>query len=139
MALDHSLELRRAVVTNLKGDAALIGLLGGRIYGEKEPEAAEQPFARVGFVLATPRDHACHGGMDASFAVHTFAKGGDAQLIYTINRAISARLHNASLALDGGGWVEDLTWENTAILGDPEPEVYHGVVQFRAVTGEDNA
>ena len=76
MAKDHSLPLRRALVTALRGNSGVTALVGTRITGPKVDTNIAWPFIRVGVIIATPYDASRLSGMNADFAIHAFDRGG---------------------------------------------------------------
>lgn len=136
MTSDHSLDIRRAIVTELKADAAIASQVGTRVYGDEVPAKIEWPFIRVGQIIAGPYDATCLEGTEATFAVNTFAIGDTATM--TLNGFIEDHLDGAAPSIGAGAHTVSLDWTNTQIVRDTaEADKFHGIVQFEIQTSKN--
>jgi len=154
MAQNFSLPLRRAVLTQLKRDAAVTALIpSANIYPSSTPPPAptppvagktylQWPFYRQGVPLTVPFRAS---GLDSStvrFAGHAFTKpllnAQGAMLATAEDQAhkmaavIAAALDGAVLALEGG-MKATLTWLGSSVIQDgDEADAWHAVVNISA-------
>lgn len=136
MAKDHSLALRKAIVTRQRADAAVSAIVGTRAYGMHVPAGAEWPYTRYGSPLASIYETSKTDGSDSDIIVHAFAKGPGEDECANLCAAVVACLTGDELPLADGLDLVSLDWVSTQILDQPEDDGYHGIVRFRAITEE---
>lgn len=135
-AVDHTLQLRQAIVQHLRANAGLIALWDQRFYGERAPLALVWPFGRYGWDDMAPFNPACITGNLIDVTIHTFSQSEDTDEIKRINAAVITALDGATLDFDEGGWCYDLTFVRAQTLPDG-PDGHHGVLRFNALTGQE--
>jgi hypothetical protein len=126
-------ELQKAVYAALKGDSALVALLGGaRVYDDL-PRGAAFPY--VTFGPATVRDWSTgtEAGCEHLITLRAWSKAGGEKEVHLVLEAIRGVLHEAALTLDGHRLV-NLRYETSDALRGADGETYQGVARFRAVT-----
>lgn len=143
MANDASLPVRRAGLTLLKADPALIALvLESSIHPQSPLSAPSWPFVKWGSPSGLPiRAQGCVDGCEITVAVHGFSKGrrsGDTLLetaedhAARIGGAVASALDCKRVELDGGGTVT-FVWTGSQLLVDgAEADAYHTVQNFVA-------
>jgi hypothetical protein len=140
MANDLTLQIRRAALTALKADAALIALVPSTsIHPQTTPANVAWPFVKMGAPSGQPIRAACVDGNQGIFAVHGFAKAREegGQVVETaedyaarIGAAIAVALDRKALDLDGGGRAR-LLWTGSQLLMDgAEADAFHTVQNF---------
>jgi hypothetical protein len=130
-------EVQKAIYAALVGDAPLVAKLGGlRIY---DHTPADVPFPYVTFGRTSIYDWSTgtESGTEQLLTLHVWSKGKGKNETHQIMDAISGRLHDAALALDGHH-LANLRLEFSEVLFDEDLTVHHGLLRFRAVT-EENA
>jgi hypothetical protein len=134
MAKDHSLILRRGIVSYLKANAGLTALVpASSIYGEQPTAQPAWPFVRYGLASVTPARFGCYSGGDHAVTIHSFAKGPGTDSILLIRAAIIAALDDASVPLDSddGAKVTLLSHTLSNLIRDTEEAgAYHDIHNF---------
>lgn len=133
MARDHSLLLRRAIVTRLRADADLTALVPDeRVYGERSPAALTWPFTRYGTSEAVPEKAQCWDGARVTFPIHSFSKSDFTDEVAEINAAVAASLDNETIELSPSSKAY-VRWVGSMIIPDAaESGAYHGIARFEA-------
>lgn len=138
MTMDASLELMRAVMDALRGDATVIGFVGERIYDrvpEKQDGTPDVPFPYIsmGPTSSVPADFDCLKGEDVTLQVDVWSSGGGeawaSAQCRKIAGAVKRALHDVDLTLAENALVT-LQMDLMRILDDPNPTIHHGVLQF---------
>lgn len=140
MAIDSSLEARRAVLTIMKADSALLALVAKTsIYPQRTDPTPAWPFIRCGSPSVVPVRAACVDGGNLTMAVHGFAKPrmqGQTMAetaedrASRIGSAIARALDRQKVAIAGGTLA--ITWQGSQLLQDPEEaDAFHTVQNFR--------
>lgn len=138
MGRDTSLQLRQAVITELRADDTLTAIgeppIAARIYGMRTPSTLTWPFTRYGAPSAVPLRAQCLNGAVISFTVHSFSKGQFEDECADMNSAIVAALDHRSLELDADyDAMAHIRWVGSQIIPDAaEASAWHGVNSFEA-------
>ena len=140
MAIDSTLEVRRAIITLAAANVALTELVpAANIHPQTTPANPTWPFIRCGAPSVLPRRASCVDGALIDMAMHGFAKpredGG--QVVETaedhagrIGAAIARAIDGKRVPLDNGYLA--FTWRGSQLLQDPEEaDAFHTVQQFR--------
>ncbi len=131
MAVAPILALRRAIVTHLRADSAVIATaVGTRTYGERAPESLTWPFVRYGVSEADQ-------GFDITAPLHVFSKDPFTDDVDAIAEAIAESLDGKVLSL-GDGRKAYLTWAGTRVQAST-PDEWHAIVSVRAAVPRDCA
>lgn len=151
--MDHTLELRRAILPILKADALLSGLVGARIYGEEPPAEPQWPFIRYGVPILAPDEATGWSGGAVRVTIHVFAKAKNAEGEPTIGYEVASRLaRRVALILDETSFslpvhedsgrpaqALDIVHVSTDVVRDTaEAGAWHGIVQFEVQTAEED-
>lgn len=131
----QSLFLRRAIVTHLRADSALVALgspaLAERIYGPRSPGTLTWPFVRVNVSDEGP----LRKGTTIRVTVHAFSKAQFDDEVSSINAALTASLEDEVLTLSPG-YTAYMRWLGSQVIPDAaEADAYHGVNSFDATIG----
>jgi hypothetical protein len=137
---DAGVELITAIFAKLKADAAVIALMGDRLYSQAPgrqgiPENVPMPYLTLGPVVAQPFDADCSDGAEISVQLDIWSGGAStafskAEAMKCAN-AVQRALHDANLTL-GENVLTVMRWELSRTLDDPDGVTTHAVVQFTA-------
>lgn len=145
MAIDSTLEVRRAGLVALLANAAVTSIVGTRVYPMVAPSNVTWPFVVWGSPSGSPIRAACVDGMSLIVAVHGFAKArySGSTMIETaedhagrLGAEIAAALDRQMIDIAGG--TASFTWTGPQLLVDgSEADAFHTVQNFRVrcVTG----
>jgi hypothetical protein len=128
-----SAELQTTIVTALTGDAGLTALLGGPKVFDRVPERVAFPYLTLGRTAVIDWSTGTEDGAEHILTLHVWAKGGSKQETYEIMHKVSAKLHDANLALHSHRLV-NLQLQFAEARQEPDSPTYHGILRFRAVT-----
>lgn len=128
---DPSLDLQKAIVATLKGNAPVASLIGARIY-DHVPDKASYPYVTYGADQSLQDDADCVAGFEVFVTIDVWSAGVGQPEMKRIAGAVRAALHNAELALDEHSLVL-IEHRQTRYLDDPDKQLRHGVVEFRAL------
>jgi len=130
---DHSVEIRKAVITKLKGAGAVAAIVAARVHDEV-PAEPTWPFIRYGLADLAPYATSCADGSDHEITIHTFSKGAGSGAIGALNAAVVTALDDAELDLGALGFY-GIDWLGTQVMPDgAEKSAYHGIIRFAART-----
>lgn len=139
MPVDHSLALRKALVTHLRNVSAcpaVVALVAQRTYGDQTPPTPEFPFIRVEKREVLPYEATGWDGSEHPVQISAFAKGPGEDAISELAKAISDSLDNSGLPLEPLGLVS-IDWQGTQTIRDgAEPGAYHAILRFSVKTTE---
>lgn len=134
---DAGLDLFKAVRAALIGDAAINGLVAGRIFSSWANTAAT-PLIRMSlgkaerFEIDTTDGPA--DGAETSISVHVFAKEDAPDASRRIASRVRAVLQDAPLALDNSHTVAVQYRDTIQIQDGDDPSLQMAVVRFTAIT-----
>lgn len=145
MAIDHNLQLRRAILPMLKAEPVIASITAGRVYSESPPAAPTFPFIRYGFSIGTPTEWSCAEGSENSVVIHVFSKaaGTDecARLVKAVCRALDQKTRQLEPDVDDGDTATaiDMAVMNTQIIRDTdEASAFHGIVNLSVTVADDD-
>lgn len=131
MSIDLSLELRKAVVAHLRGDANITTLVpSAKIYGEFAA-SEDFPFIRIGYASAQGFDATGPwNGSESDLTIHVFADGPGTDAVMTIAKRVVASMANfAPVTIS----LADCEWLRTDVVPDVVAGKLHAIVVFRVV------
>lgn len=128
-----AIEVQKAVFAALQGDAALAAALGGARVYDHAPAHAPFPYITFGRSSSSDWSTASEDGAEHVFSVHVWSRARGKSEVAAIMERVRERLHDADLALAGHVLV-NLRHAFDDIRYDDDHDVYHGAMQFRAVT-----
>lgn len=128
-----AIEVQKAVFAALQGDAALAAVLGGARVYDHAPAHAPFPYITFGRSSSSDWSTASEDGAEHVFSVHVWSRARGKSEVAAIMERVRERLHDADLAL-GGHVLVNLRHAFDDIRYDDDHDVYHGAMQFRAVT-----
>jgi len=140
MSSDPAFDLQAAVVPLLRADAALAGLIAGRVYDDVEP-TAEFPYVSIGQAVATTHDtDDCMVAYEVSLVIDVWARGSGNGAAYEAARPQMQRiagtlrqaLHAAPLTLESHRMLQ-IRHDETLYLRDPDGKTAHAAMTFRAL------
>jgi len=134
MTATASLALQMAVIARLRGDAALVALLGGAHVHDHVPRTASPPYVALARMETRPLGSSVVTGAEHRMVLHIWPAGDGRKDAHAIAAAIEAALI-APLPLDGAHLVNlaAVSWECARL----DKDHYRGALTIRAVT-EDN-
>lgn len=138
--LDLTHDIRGKIFAAIKADSELSTTLTG-FYPQTVPDAARNPFGKMGAPISTPQFVDGGDGTQYSAAVHCFTKKkpgvtDDPEVqAMTINAAFM-RVLNAMEGIDiGDGLTLDVYPRQAQVMQDGDADSFHGFVLFDAVAG----
>lgn len=134
MAADSQFQLQRAIFTQLTTTAAVTAFVGTRVYDGKASSSTSFPYIIIGGSVAAPFDTKDADGMDQTVEIHTFSKYHGNKEARQIMGAVVDALDEQTLTVTGHDLVFLYFFGSNGPFGDPDPDIVHGVQQFRAVT-----
>jgi len=127
-----ALELQKAIVARLSGDAALTALLGGAKVYDHAPADVAFPYVTLGraslFDWSTDTDT----GSEQIFTLHVWSKRPGKRETLRVMEAVRVALDGALPPLDGHRLVL-LRLEDADIRYEEAEAVYHGLMRLRAL------
>jgi len=135
---DAAAALHRGLVTALKADATIAGLVADRIY-EWPGDDATYPMITVGDYTSTPWDTDTSVGSEIDITVHTWARGPSGRVVARrIGEAVTDLLHRQRITA-AGYIVVDVqrtfadVWRDEASEATSKSDTAHGVYRYHAV------
>lgn len=133
---DFTRDLRRAVITALKADAALTALVpAAQIHTSTVPANPAWPFLRWDAPNSIPRGVACTQGAEVTFFVHAFAKAAATDTAEAhaerITAAVAKVLHRARLTLPSAS-ARLRVRATRSMMDGAEKDAWHGIVDVIA-------
>lgn len=126
-------DLQAAIVEALKGDMAVSGLVGARVY-DAVPDQMVHPFVELGDVQVDDDGIDCApGACTITFVVHVWSRGIGAREAKKIAGAIRARLDRADLDLGSDWTLVDLFHVSTRTTLAEDGKTTHSTPTFRAL------
>lgn len=127
---DHILEARKAMVSAMRGNAALVSLVSkDTIYGEEAAPGTPWPFILCGLPTETPQRASCWDGSSMSAVVHCFARGPNMDKCSAIVNAIKRALDEMHVVRSGIA-ITIQHAQSQIIRDGAETSDYHGIVRF---------
>lgn len=126
-----SLELQKAVVARLKGDAGVTALVGQRVY-DQPPTAPAFPYVSLGPDQTLPDRADCYEGSEVTFQVDAWSRAVGFPEVKRIAEAARAALADAALTLTGFRLV-DIAFVEGRTFRDPDGLTSHSALNFRAL------
>lgn len=131
--------LRAAVLTHLKGDAAVTAIIpAARLYPSTTPANVSWPFGRFDGPQSIPLDGGCYAGSTISFFYHGFAKGTAnvetaEDEAMRIAAAFEHSLHNRRLEITSPATTARISVLSARIIMDgAEQSAWHAIVSCSA-------
>lgn len=125
-----TLELQGAISLRLKSDAALLALIGGRVF-DRVPENAAFPYVSFGSSDETSDDADCIDSFEISFQIDCWSRSVGFPEVRKIADAIRKAL-KADLNLTDNALVY-LEHRQTRVFRDPDGLTSHAALTFEAV------
>lgn len=127
-----AVELQKAILDALAGDAALTAMVGSRIL-DHAPANVAFPYLTFGRTSLYDWSTGTEIGTEHLFTIHVWSKAKGKKETLDLMELVKARLHDGGLALAGHRLV-NLRLEFAEARHDEDLAVHHGLLRFRAVT-----
>ena len=125
------LELQRAIVAALKGDAVVTSLVSDRVY-DRVPQRTSFPHIALGQFQILPDDVECINAFEVYVDINVWSRTYGTVECRSICSAIYDVLHEIDLNLSGLAAVE-MRLQDIKDFVEPDGETTRGVVTFRAL------
>ncbi len=133
MSESASWSVQKSLVSALKSDVALSGLLGGpRIY-DGVPQRTAYPFVSIGNAVSRDWSTSSESGSEHALTLHVWSKAKGKKQCFEVLSAVRRVLHDSALVVEDHQLV-NLRYEYSDVRLDPDGETYHGILRLRAVT-----
>ena len=130
---EPALAVQDAVLTALRGDAALRALVGTRIWDTPPGPSSTFPCVTLGEGQTIPqRSLGCFDAAEHFFRVHVWSREVGYPQCKRIAEAVHRVLHEAEIAVSGFTLI-DMAQENSVFMRDPDGKTSHSVLEFRAL------
>src|SRR5690606_36451843 len=129
--MSASAELQRAIFERLRDNAALVA---GRVY-DRPPASPTYPYISFGATDFTSDETDCAGGGSNTMQIDIWSQAVGRVEAKRITDEVRGILHGAQIAMNGYALVE-MQVVLTRVLGDPDGETSHGIVQVTAFIEE---
>ena len=125
-------DLQKAIFQALLGTLALTAMVADRIF-DHAPAAVAFPYLSFGRASQYDWSTDMDTGTEHLLTINVWSKGRGRKQALDLAELVRARLHDATLTLDGHRLI-NLRLETSEIRFDQDLDVYQGVLRFRAVT-----
>jgi hypothetical protein len=129
---DPSLELQIAIVTALKGETGLSGLVDDRIF-DRVPPDAEVPYISFGPDQVLSDDAECLDAFEMFPQIDIWSRAVGRAEAKAIAGVVRAALHDAELTLSVDFRLVEIRHQSTRYLTDPDGVTSHAAMTFRAL------
>lgn len=133
MSESASWAVQQALVRALRGDQALVALLGGERVHDRVPPQVAYPFLSFGAGTARDWSTSTENGCEHLLTLHVWSQAGGRKEILRIMNEVRRVLAAGELELDDHRLV-DLRAEYEDARLDDDGETFHGVLRYRALT-----
>ena len=132
MADSFALALQKTLISKLKNDSGVKGLVASRVYDEP-PQSATLPLIRLGALVTVPLRSDCGSAADIDFSIEVHSRPNSGRVEATrIAEAVVAALDTKDLNIDGFSAVKT-HWQGTVVSRDPDGESYIAVLTFETI------
>jgi len=128
-----SLALQRSIYQVLTGSSDLTALLGGARVYSTAPAAAQFPYITLGQTVNLDWSTGSENGKEQSLTLHVWSRADSAAQVLEIIEAVRTVLHNKPPSFEGH-YLINLRHEFSEARIDPDGEIMHGIVRYRAAT-----
>jgi hypothetical protein len=125
--------LQQSIFAKLSTDPVVVGLLGGPNIYDDVPQAADFPYLTFGQTVERDWSTGSEDGSEHVLTLHVWSRTGGRKQACDIMSAVRAALNDGALLLNGHRLV-NLRHEFSEARRDPDGDIYHGIVRYRAVT-----
>ena len=123
-----ALEVQKAIIEQLKADAAVSALIGAAVYDRVEA-AAKTPYVKYGETVMRPADGVDLRAFDISLVLHAWSTKPGAVEARHVADAVVEALHQKPINLVENLMV-DMTWRQTRDFTDLDGLSTHAVIEF---------
>lgn len=136
MTFDPSLYIRKAIVTDMKADPTIAGIVGARAYGLDTPATPTKPFTKVQPMTVTPRRAKCLDGSRVDFRISGLTTSADETTAANLGSAIRMLFDGRAMDLPGAPApckLTSLRFVSSQVIQDNgEAGQWHVIVAFTA-------
>lgn len=130
---DASLQLQRAIIERLKVDAAVVAIVGTKVF-DVVPAGTAKPYISFGPTQALPDKADEYDGSDIFQQIDAWSDAPNRKPILELGAAIRAALDEQPLTLTDNQRLVRLSIEQTNYLTEPDGLTRHAALTFRART-----
>lgn len=123
--------LQQAIYSRLAGFAALVALVGARVY-DRVPPSTAFPYVVIGDDTAVPFDTHSSVGARHTVTIHVWSRDGGRDETKRIQQAIYDALHRNALVVAGAETV-NCEWEFSESFLEQDGLTRHGVMRLAVV------
>lgn len=135
MSVSASWVVQQGVVQALRGDPALVALLGAERVYDLAPQRASYPFLSLGATIARDWSTSTESGCEQLLTLHVWSKAGGRREVLQIMDEVRRVLGAVELPPQAHRLVNlQVAYEEARL--DQDGETFHGLLRFRAVTEE---
>lgn len=131
MSTSPSLEIQTAIVNRLKGHAAVLDLVSGRIY-DSIPKDSPFPYVSMGPVDELDGEDDCIRSYDISLQIDCWSRKPGFPEVKNLSNAVRDALHDHDFALEANAPVY-FVHRQTRIFRDPDGLTSHAVMTFETL------
>lgn len=135
MTNSPSLELQEAVITRLRADSDITGIVSSRIY-DYVPEETLFPYIEYKENSSSNNDAQDDLSTEHILTINVWSRSEGAKETWQILKYIKDSLHNYTGLVLSGHIVVNMRQTLQDLVREPDGQVYHGIIQFRCVTEE---
>jgi hypothetical protein len=133
MPTASSAALRSAIYDALRGDSALVALLGGPNIYDEPPRQAAFPYVTLGEARMANFSAGEARAEEHQLTLHAWSRHGGHREAHLIAGALLQALDDAPLSLSGHRLV-NFRFATADVRREADGRTYHALVRFRAVT-----
>jgi len=126
-------ELQRSVVSRLRNDSGVVGVVGQRTY-DLPPITPTFPYITLGPDTTVPQRAECYEGDDVLLQIDAWSRTPGFQEVKRIAKTIRDALRDPDILDLEGYRLIDLFCEESRVVRDPDGLTSHAILTFRALT-----
>ncbi len=133
MTSTASWQLQEALYAALTSDTGLTTLLGGAKVYDLAPRSAKLPYITIGMTQERDWSTSSEEGGEHTITLHIWTENQGRKQTAQIMATVQEALKTTTLSLADHHLI-NLTYEFSEIRRDPDGEVLHGLIRYRAIT-----
>ncbi|MEM7397826.1 MAG: DUF3168 domain-containing protein [Pseudomonadota bacterium] len=128
-----SWDLQRSIYQTLSDATALTARLGGPRIFSKPPQGNALPYITLGQTVNLDWSTGTEDGTDHDLTLHIWTSADSAEEVHAIMDTVKTLLHDRPLSMEDH-YLVNLHHEFAEARIDPNGEMMHGIVRYRALT-----
>ena len=128
-----SCALQRSIYQTLSNVPELTSRLGGAHIYINPPQAEALPCITLGQTVNRDWSKGTEDGGEHNLTLHIWSRADSVREVHDITETLRTLLHDKPLMLDNH-YLVNLRYEFSEARIDPDGEIMHGIVRYRAVT-----